>query len=127
VRDVAWCNTDGTELSDEHWAAEWSKSLAVMLNGKTLGVMDDEGKQVSDDSFLILVNASDEGVEYTLPVAPDKTPWRQVLDTENIDNPFCEAAVEAKVIVGGRAIRVYGDGVEKSAEAPVKKKLARTV
>jgi len=127
VRDVAWCNTDGTELSDEHWAAEWSKSLAVMLNGKTLGVMDDEGKQVSDDSFLILVNASDEGVEYTLPEVPDGTPWRQVLDTENIDNPFCEAGVEAKVIVGGRAIRVYSDGVEKSVEAPAKKRLAKTL
>jgi isoamylase len=127
VRDVAWCNTDGTELSDEHWAAEWSKSLAVMFNGKTLGVMDEEGNPVVDDSFLILVNASDQGVEYTLPPPPDKTPWRQVLDTENIDNPFAEAPVGEKIIVGGRAVRVYSDGVEKSAEAPAKKKLAKTL
>jgi len=127
VRDVAWHNTDGSELSDDHWSAEWSKSLAVMFNGKTLGVMDEEGNPVVDDSFLILVNASDQGVEYTLPPAPDKTPWRQVLDTENIDNPFCESKVDEKVIVGGRAVRVYSDGVEKSAEAPVRKKLARTL
>ena len=127
VRDVAWYNTDGSDLSDEHWAAPWSKSLAVMFNGKTLGVMDEEGNQVVDDSFLMLVNASDQGVEYTLPKVPDKTPWRQVLDTENIDNPFCEAEVGEKVIVGGRAVRVYSDGVEKSAEAPAKKKPAKTL
>jgi glycogen operon protein len=98
-----------------------------MFNGKTLGVMDEEGNPVVDDSFLILVNASDQGVEYTLPGPPDKTPWRQVLDTENIDDPFCEAQVGEKVIVGGRAVRVYSDGVEKTAEAPMKKRPATTL
>ena len=127
VRDVAWYGTDSNELSDEVWGQEWNKSIAVMFNGKTLGVMDEDGNQVMDDSFLIIVNAADQGVEYILPAPPDKTPWRQVLDTENIENPFYEAQVSEKVIVGGRAVRVYSDGVEKRAEDPVKKRLARTL
>jgi isoamylase len=109
VRDVAWYGTDGNELSDEAWGEGWNRSLAVMLNGKTLGVMDEDGHQVFDDSFLMIVNAADQGVEYMLPEPPDGVPWKQVLDTENIDDPFSEAEVAEKVIVGGRAVRVYSD------------------
>ena len=123
VKDVAWYGTDGNELSDQAWGESWNKSIGVMFNGKTMNVMDEEGAPVVDDSFLILVNASDQGVEYAMPEPPNKTPWRQVLDTESIDNPFCEGDVQEKVIVGGRAIRVYSDAVEKSA----KKRLAKTL
>jgi isoamylase len=127
VRDIAWYGTDGSEISDEAWGEAWNKSIGLMLNGKTLGVMDEEGQQVVDDSFLILVNAADQGVEYVLPETPDKTPWRQVLDTENIDNPFCEATVHDKVIVGGRTVRVYSDGIEAVPDVPAKKKPAKTL
>jgi hypothetical protein len=50
-----------------------------------------------------------------------------VLDTESIDNPFCESEVEAKVIVGGRAIRVYTDAPFGRSKSTVKQKLARTL
>ncbi len=127
VRAVAWYGTDGNEVSDEVWNNSGNKSIGVLFNGKTITMMDDEGNPVVDDSFLILVNASDNGVEYMLPEPPNQTPWRQVLDTENIDDPFSEATVHDKVIVGGRAVRVYSDGVEEYAKAPVKQRPTRTV
>ncbi len=114
-RDIVWYNTDGSEPSDEMWSSPWNKSIGVMFNGKTMGVSDEEGNPVVDDSFLILVNAADSGVEYILPEPPNKTPWRQVLDTENIDDPFYEIEEHDKVIVGGRAVRVYSDGGEHTA------------
>jgi glycogen operon protein len=127
VRDVAWYGSDGQEISDQVWNEAWSKSVAVMFNGRTLGVMDEDGEQVYDDSFLILVNASDQGVEYVLPEPPNKSPWCQVLDTENVDDPFCKAEVHDKVIVGGRAIRVYSDEIVVPVEKPTKKRPARTL
>lgn len=127
VRDVAWYGTDGNEVSDQVWNESGNKSIGVMFNGKTLDAHDEEGNPVVDDSFLILINASDNGVEYKLPEPPNKTPWRQIIDTESIDNPFCEAEVYDQVIVGGRAVRVYSDGVEASAKAPAKNKPSRTV
>ena len=126
VRDVAWYGTDGSEISDEVWSNAGDKSIAMMLNGKTIGVMDDDGNPVEDDSFLILVNASDNGVEYTLPEPPNQSPWRQVLDTESIQNPFCEAVVEQKVILGGRTVRVYIDG-DAPEKRPVRPRPTRTV
>jgi glycogen operon protein len=128
VPDIAWYGTDGNEVSDQAWGEAWNKSIGLMLNGKTLGVMDEEGEPVIDDSFLILVNASDQGVEYVLPKAPGKTPWHQVLDTESIEDPFCEATtLEDKVIVGGRAVRVYSDALRESSEPGSRKRLARTL
>ncbi len=128
VRDVAWYGTDGNDVSDQAWGETWNKSIGLMLNGKTLGVMDEEGQPVVDDSFLILVNAADQGVDYVLPEPPNQTPWRQVLDTENIDNPFCDTTVDGKAVVGGRSVRVYSDCAEKQpVEAPAKPKLAKTL
>ena len=62
-----------------------------------------------DDSFLILVNAFHEGVEFTLPPVPNGSPWGLVMDTENIDDPFKHAKVGDKVIVGGRSMMVFSD------------------
>jgi glycogen operon protein len=126
VRDVAWYGTDGKELADKAWNEAWSKSIGVMFNGKTMGVTDEDGDPVLDDSFLILVNASDQGVEYVMPEPLNGTPWRQVLDTENIDDPFCECEAQDKVILGGRSVRLYSDAVA-APERPARHRLARTL
>ncbi|HVT99150.1 MAG TPA: glycogen debranching protein GlgX [Acidobacteriaceae bacterium] len=110
VRDIAWYNTDGNELSDEAWNTAWNRSLALMLNGKTLAITDEEGNPIVDDSFLILVNAAAEGVEFKLPEPPAATQWTQVLNTENIEDPFAAEELGEHVIVGGRALRVFQDG-----------------
>ena len=110
VRDIAWYSAGGTEFSDADWSTTWNKSLAMLLNGKTLGVVDEEGTPVTDDSFLFLVNASPEGVEFTLPEPPAKTPWHQVLDTQNLDDPFAACDFGEKVILGGRSMRIFRDG-----------------
>ena len=110
VRDIAWYNTDGGELSEESWTTAWNRSLALMLNGKTLAITDEDGGPIVDDSFLILVNAAPEGVEFTLPEPPAASPWTQVLNTENIEDPFAAETLGAKVIVGGRSMRIFCDG-----------------
>jgi glycogen operon protein len=127
VRDIAWYGTDGKEISDKAWGEGWNRSIGLMLNGRTLREMDDEGRPVMDDSFLILVNAAAEGVEYVLPEPPDGNPWRQVLDTENLESPFCDAAVDGKAILGGRSIRVYSDCTEEILKSPVRYKPTRTL
>ena len=108
-RDIAWFNTDGNEVPDEVWNAEWTRSIAVLLNGQTLQVTDDEGQPVIDQSFLIVVNAAQDGVEFTLPPSPRGAPWCQVIDTENIDDPFVKKAATEKVIAGGRSLMLFAD------------------
>ena len=83
-----------------------------MLNGGTLGVTDEDGKTIVDDSFLLLVNAYHEGVEFKLPPALDGRQWIQLIDTQHIDDPFKEVPTTDSVILGGRSIRVFRDGTQ---------------
>ncbi|HEY6448908.1 MAG TPA: glycogen debranching protein GlgX [Acidobacteriaceae bacterium] len=115
VRDIAWYNTDGSEPSDEAWNSGWNRALALMLNGKTLAITNEDGRPIRDSSFLILVNAAHEGVEFTLPDAPAGTAWTQILDTENIDDPFASVENGDKVILGGRSLRVFRENGLKAS------------
>jgi glycogen operon protein len=83
--------------------------MAIMLNGRTLQQSDADGNPLIDDSFLIIVNASHEGVEFALPEVPNGAPWQQIIDTENLENPFDEATAGDNTIVGGRSMKVFSD------------------
>ncbi len=118
IKDVAWFNTDGNEVSDEAWNSGWSRAIALMLNGQTLQVSNEDGEWVIDDSFLILVNASDGGVEFVIPASPCGKPWCQILDTENIDDPFIDTMVGETIILGGRSVKLLSDQAHQLISAP---------
>jgi glycogen operon protein len=109
IHDIAWFNTDGNQVSDEVWNTTWSRSIAMLLNGQTLQVTDDDGVPVVDDSFFLVVNAASDGVEFAIPPSPSGRPWQEVIDTENIEDPFVEATVKDKIIIGGRSLKLLSD------------------
>jgi glycogen operon protein len=109
VQDIAWFNADGNHVSDEVWNTTWSRSIAVLLNGQTLQVTDEEGHPVVDDSFFLIVNAAQDGVEFTLPPPPSGKPWHLVIDTENAEDQFVRVKVPDKIIVGGRSLKLLSD------------------
>jgi isoamylase len=113
-KDASWFDPNGNEVSDEAWNAGWTRAVALLLNGCTLQTSDEDGNWIVDDSFLLLVNAADQGVEFTLPPSPRGKPWRQILDTENIDDPFAARELDPKVIVVGRALKLLSDGGAKT-------------
>jgi len=109
IQDIAWFNTDGSQVTDDVWNASWNRSIALLLNGRTLEITNEEGAPVIDDSFLILVNASHEGVEYTLPPSPSGNPWNQLMSTENMDAPFENVTTGERLILGGRCFKLLSD------------------
>jgi glycogen operon protein len=109
VHDFAWLNPDGNQVSDEVWSTGWMRSIALLLNGQTLQITDEEGRAIIDDNFLIIVNAADAGVEFALPPAVNSHGWSMVMDTENIGNPFAETKVGEKVIAGERSLKLLSD------------------
>ena len=66
------------------------------------------GEPILDDSFLLVVNAAHEGVEFTVPPSPSGKAWLQSL-TENVKDPFVRAPVADKIIMGGRALKLLSD------------------
>ena len=109
VKDIAWFNSDGTEVSDAVWNAGWNHSIALLLNGQTLEITDEAGKAIVDDSFLLIVNASPEGVEFRLPASPSGNNWGLIMDTENIENPFTDSELGGSIIAGGRSFKLLSD------------------
>jgi isoamylase len=107
--DVAWFNTDGKQVSDETWHTAWNRAVCVLLNGQTLQVTDEEGKPVIDNSFLLIVNAAQDGVEFTLPPCQTSGQWCQFMSTEDIEDPFRGKDATNKVIVGGRSLLLFID------------------
>lgn len=55
--DVVWFCTDGTPMTQDKWNSG-SLALAVWLNGAALTDTDAHGTVLTDDTFLILFNAS---------------------------------------------------------------------
>jgi glycogen operon protein len=109
IQDIAWFNADGNQVPDEVWNTTWSRSIAVMLNGQTLQVSDEDGQPIVDDSFFLIVNAAQDGVEFALPRSPSGKPWCLAIDTEDAENPFSETKVDDKIIVGGRCLKLLSD------------------
>jgi isoamylase len=109
VMDIAWFNTDGKQVSDETWHTAWNRAVCVLLNGQTLQITDEEGQPVIDNSFLLIVNAAQDGVQFTLPPCPTSGQWCQIMSTEDIEDPFRGAEPTNKVIVGGRSLLLFID------------------
>jgi glycogen operon protein len=62
-----------------------------------------------DDSFLLIVNAAQDGVEFTIPSSPSGKPWYQVIDTEKVKDPFVKVKAADKIIIGGRSLKLLSD------------------
>jgi isoamylase len=79
--DIAWLTPDGSQMTGEDWDAGFAKSLAVYLNGDAISEPGLRGEPIVDDSFLLLFNAAEHGVEFTIPAAGYGEQWLTVLDT----------------------------------------------
>jgi isoamylase len=85
VKDIMWLRTDGQEMTDEEWNSGWVRCIGVILNGSTLGDIDDTGTEVVDDSFLLMLNCHHEHIDFYLPAAPNGGAWQVVIDTNEPD------------------------------------------
>jgi glycogen operon protein len=81
--DVAWLTPSGEPMTDEDWNAGYAKALAVFLNGDAISEPDPRGRRVSDDSFLLLVNAHSETVRFNVPPMEFGERWEYALDTDD--------------------------------------------
>ena len=72
---------EAQEMSDEHWAVGFAKSLAVFFSGKAIQTPDAHGERVIDDDFLLFFNASHETVRFVIPEARFGNRWAPEIDT----------------------------------------------
>jgi glycogen operon protein len=95
--DIGWFRPDGEEMDDADWDAGFARSVAVFLNGESIRERDARGQPVTDDSFLLILNADADPIDWKLPrhlgdrwhVAIDTTGSRsgEDLDADQLEVP----------------------------------------
>jgi isoamylase len=85
--DIRWLTPSAEEMTDEHWAAGFAKSLTVFLNGDAITEPDQRGERITDDSFLLMFNAAEHDLEFTIPAAEYGAQWIGELDTADPQPP----------------------------------------
>ncbi|MBO0830687.1 MAG: glycogen debranching protein GlgX [Actinobacteria bacterium] len=121
VRDVTWLTPSGTQMTVGDWTSD-GRALAVLLNGTAITEPGPRGESVTDDSFLLLFNASDQPVAFTLPAAdPAANGWTEVVDTATAPHALAPRAAPGTRTVAARAVVVL------QAVAPLSPGLPRRV
>jgi isoamylase len=78
--DIAWLTPAGAEMTVTDWGSD-ERALAVLLNGNAITEPGPRGEAIVDQSFLLLFNAADRPVTFTLPGADPTADWEVVVDT----------------------------------------------
>ena len=118
LKDIAWYQPDGQEMTQEQWNTGWMRSLALLFNGNTLNESDEMGEPIVDDSFLILMNSSAERVAFTLPLSPLNRGWKQVMNTDDLDQPFREVPMDGALDVAGRSVVLLRELAPEESKQP---------
>jgi glycogen operon protein len=80
VKDIAWLNPNGTEMSEHEWTQSFARCLGVLLHGRGLAERDERGRPVEDDDLLLLLNAHHDAIPFLLPGA-EAVRWEGLIDT----------------------------------------------
>ena len=75
-KDLAWLGANGHELVDANWSDFELRTLGMFLNKSTLN-----GDSESEASFLVVLHAGSEPVDFKLPDRGWASAWTPVLDT----------------------------------------------
>jgi isoamylase len=81
VRDISWFDPSGHDMSDEAWNAGFVRCLGVRLAGDVIGELDERGEPVVGETLLLLLNADNSDLDFTLPATKPDHRWERVFDT----------------------------------------------
>ncbi|HLL21809.1 MAG TPA: malto-oligosyltrehalose synthase, partial [Kofleriaceae bacterium] len=84
VHDIVWLRHDGEPMGDAEWQDPMTSSFAMYVAGSGVDRVDERGRPMADDDFLLAMNASSTDLNLQLPVLGDRAasqPWELVIDT----------------------------------------------
>jgi isoamylase len=106
VKDVAWLTPDGNEMDDDAWNADFVRSIGMLLNGNAIEEVNERGELIVGDSLLVLLNAHNDKVPFTLPPLEADNQWQRILDTRDPSAPDRLFKPAARYPLGGRTVAV---------------------
>ena len=104
VQDIAWFDPSGVEMTDAGWASEHVRCIGVKLSGDAIAETNERGERIIDDTLLILFNAHDATVPFTLPGTDEPTEWTAILDTARVSREHRRLASGDQYLLESRSL-----------------------
>jgi glycogen operon protein len=104
--DVWWFRADGRRMTQKEWQRDDAHSLGVFLNGEEIVERTPDGRDVVDDSFLLLFNAYAEAITFTLPTRRFGARWQVEIAT-GAGAPAGPVPARAQVQLEGRSLVLF--------------------
>jgi isoamylase len=80
-KDLAWFHPSGRELGEQDWFNTRLRTIGMYLDGRGLRHRDGRGRLIIDESYLIVLHAGDDSVDFLLPGLPWAADYEVVIDT----------------------------------------------
>ena len=81
-KDVTWLQSNGEEMNEGSWQNGSLHEIGMLLNGAAgARFLTVRGEPEPDDNFLILLNARNRRISWTLPATGSERPWRVKIST----------------------------------------------
>ncbi|MBD8077941.1 glycogen debranching protein GlgX [Cellulosimicrobium arenosum] len=104
--DIEWLDITGSRMDAEDWDHSYARSVMVFLNGDAIPEPDRRGEPIVDDSFLLMLNAHHDVLDFTIPPAGYGREWSVVLDTDSTTNLGDSLLPGDTITVTGRSVIV---------------------
>lgn len=86
TKDILWLMPTGQEMTDEEWSKDFAKCLGLYFNGSDLKEKDRFNRQISDNNFIWLLNASHVEIPFYFPEVAKTQKWLSLFDTAAEDS-----------------------------------------
>ncbi|RKT77026.1 glycogen operon protein [Terracoccus luteus] len=104
--DIAWLMPNAEHMDADAWSNGLAKTLMVFLNGEAIPEPDRRGARIVDDSFLVMFNAHDQPVSFTIPDEDYGECWVPEINTALHDVEVRQLEPGWQIEVAGRSVVV---------------------
>jgi len=81
VKDITWITPSGKEATAEDWNDPVGLTLGYVLSGAAGEFFTPGGQRDIDDSFLVMMNAHSEKLDFSFPTLASPMLWEPLVDT----------------------------------------------
>jgi glycogen operon protein len=88
TENVQWIRADGKPMEAADWEnGGWMRTLGMVLDGDAPEIRDHQGRHVTDEDFMLMLNTHSEPVEFKLPESAAKREWKVAFDSARPELP----------------------------------------
>jgi isoamylase len=120
TKDITWLKSNGREMEQPDWQDPTARLLSYRLSGEAGTIHRTlSGEPEWHDDLLVILNAHEETVLYSLPQGPTAASWLLVIDTSGAEGVAAKVFESGSVFpVKQRSLVLFQSGAPPAVEPP---------